>query len=161
VKRLILVAMLVIAGALAGCSSADAPSRAAASSREPQPSAAQTGVRLSDFHSVACNLLGPGENDDPRLVFWVHLQVNGGIAVTVRRLTIQWHRKDITGPVIATETDPVGPGRPPVAHNRLWAFAWANTSGLTVSHNSATGPDPVACTVKAISGFTTTSSSGS
>jgi hypothetical protein len=153
--------LTVTAGASAGCSSANAPSQAAASSRAPQPSAAHTGVRLSDFHSVACNLLGPGENDDPRLVFWVRLQVNSGITVTVHRLTIQWHRKGITGPVIATETDPVGPGRPPVAHNRLWEFAWANTSGLTVAQNSATGPHPVACTVQAISGIATTSSSGS
>ena len=120
----------------------------------------QTGVSFSEFHSANCNLLGPGENDDPRLVFWVDLRVNRGITVKVRSLTIQWHRNYVTGPVIATETDPVGPGKPPVTYSLVWAFAWANTSGLTFSKNSATGPSPVACTVEAISGTTTTTGSG-
>ena len=162
-KRLVvaLSALAVIAGASACGSSAHVPPQAATSAFASQPSDARTGVSLSDFRFADCNLLGPGENGEPRLVFWVHLQVSSGITVTVYSLTIEWHRKSVTGPVIATETDPVGAGKPPVTHGLVWAFAWANTSGLTVSQNSATGPSPVACTVKAISGTTTTSASGS
>jgi hypothetical protein len=163
VKRFIaaLSALAVIAGASACGSSVHMPPPAATGAPGPQPSAAQAGVRLGDFHSVACNLLGPGENDEPRLVFEVHLQVRSGITVTVHTLTIQWHRKYVTGPLIATETDPVGPGKPAVTDRVLWAFAWANTSGLTFSQNNPAGPDPVACAVKAISGTTTTTGSGS
>jgi len=91
----------------------------------------------------------------------VQLQVKGGITVIVRSLTIQWHQKDVTGPVVASEIDPVGPGKPPVNDRLLWAFAWANTSGLTFSRNGAAGPSPVACTVEAISGTTTNSGSRS
>jgi len=156
-----LSALVVIAGASACSSSASGPATAAASAPAPQPSVARSGVSFSDFHSVDCNILGPGENNEPRLVFVVNLQVKPGITVTVHSLTIQWHRRYVTGPVIAAETDPVGPGRPPVSNRVAWAFAWANTSGLTISRNGATGPSPVACTVEAISGTTKASGTGS
>lgn len=162
-KRLIvaLSALAVIAGASACSSSASVQPPAATGAPAPQPSVAEAGASLSDFRSAGCNLLGPGENNESRLVFEVNLQVKPGITVTVHSLTIQWHRKYVAGPVIASETDPVGPGKPPVTSRLAWAFAWANTSGLTVSENGATGPDPVACTVDAISGTTTTTESGS
>jgi hypothetical protein len=161
-KRLILAlpTLAVVAAAPACSSSGSMPTPAVTTSPSPHPSAAQTSVSLSDFRSMDCSLLGPGENDDPRLVFEVELQVNSGIAVTVNSFTIQWHRRSVTGPVIATETDPVGPGERTVARGLAWAFAWPNTSGLTVSRNGAAGPDPVACTVAAISGASTTTGSG-
>ena len=156
-----LSALAVIAGA-SGCGSPDrAPSPAAPSATATRPSAAPTGVRFSDFRSVSCNLLGPGETEDTRLVFEVHLQVNRAITVTVHTLTIQWHRNYVSGPVIATETVPIGPGNPPVTDRLLWAFAWASTSGLTFSQNSPSGPNPVACTVEAISGTAATERSRS
>src|SRR5215469_17385585 len=119
-------------------SSVHAPPVAASGANVPQPPAAPADVSLSAFRSVECTLLGPGETEDPRLVFEVHLQVNPGITVTVHTLTIQWHQRYPTGPVIATETDSVGPGKPPVTDRLLWAFAWPNTSGLTFSQNGGT-----------------------
>ncbi|MBO0832475.1 MAG: hypothetical protein J2P28_13075 [Actinobacteria bacterium] len=156
-----LSALATVAAASACGASANRPPPAATSAPAPQPPGAETGVSFSDFRSVECTLLGPGEDNDPRLVFEVHLQVKAGITVRVHSLTIQWHRKYFAGPVVATETDPVGAGKPPVTNRLLWAYAWPSTAGLTSSENGATGPNPVACTVQRISGTATTSGSRS